>query len=224
MERSRLSAVVFDLDGTLIDTIPLILASHQHATRTVLGTALPDELLLSGIGRPLLHQMRLFSEERAQELFDTYRSWNHANTERMLRGFEGVDDLLLRLERADIRVGVVTSKSRDAVDLAFGIVPPPVTFDTVVTFDDTDRHKPEPEPILLALERMGVVPGRAAYVGDAPWDVQAARAAGCAAVAVSWGAATAERLLEEQPDALVDTPSALAALLLGDDAGVDGAA
>ena len=214
----RRRAVVFDLDGTLIDTIPLILASHQHATRTVLGTALPDELLLSGIGRPLLHQMRIFDEGRAQELFDTYRSWNHANTERMLRGFEGVDDLLTRLDRADIRVGVVTSKSRDAVDLAFGIVPPPVTFDTVVTFDDTDRHKPEPEPILLALERMGVGPDRAAYVGDAPWDIQAARAAGCAAVAVTWGAATADRLREEEPDALAETASALAALLLGEDA------
>lgn len=207
---------MFDLDGTLIDTIPLILASHRHATQTVLGAALPDELLLSGIGRPLLHQMRLFDEARAQELFDTYRSWNHANTERMLRGFEGVDDLLLRLEAAEIRVGVVTSKSRDAVDLAFGIVPPPVTFDTVVTFDDTDRHKPEPDPILLALKRMGVVPARAAYVGDAPWDIRAARAAGCAAVAVSWGSATAERLRDERPDALVDTPSDLAALLLGE--------
>ncbi len=206
---------MFDLDGTLIDTIPLILASHQHATRTVLGAALPDELLLSGIGRPLLHQMRLFDEARAQELFDTYRSWNHANTERMLRGFEGVDDLLLSLERATIRVGVVTSKSRDAVDLAFGIVPPPVTFDTVVTFDDTDRHKPEPDPILLALERMGTDPREAAYVGDAPWDVRAARAAGCAAVAVTWGAATEEILRAEHPDALVGTPSELEALLLG---------
>ncbi len=185
MPTPRWRAVVFDLDGTLIDTIPLILASHQHATRTVLGEALPDELLLSGIGRPLLAQMRVFDEERAQELFDTYRSWNHANTERMLRGFEGVDDLLHRLEAAAIRVGVVTSKSRDAVDLAFRIVPPPVRFDTVVTLDDTDRHKPDPDPILLALERMRVDPGHAVYVGAAPYDVQAARAAGCGAIAVT---------------------------------------
>ena len=118
---------------------------------------------------------------------------------------------------------VVTSKSRESVDLAFGIVPPPVRFDTVVTFDDTERHKPEPEPILLALERLGVEPGRAAYVGDAPWDVQAARAAGCAAVAVSWGSATADRLREEAPDELVGTPSALAALLLGEASVRDGA-
>jgi pyrophosphatase PpaX len=187
----------------------------------VLGEALPDELLLSGIGRPLLAQMRVFDEERAQELFDTYRSWNHANTERMLRGFEGVDDLLHRLEGAAIRVGIVTSKSRDAVDLAFRIVPPPVRFDAVVTLDDTDRHKPDPDPILLALARMGVDPGHAVYVGDAPYDVQAARAAGCGAIAVTWGAATAARLAEERPDALVETPSALADLLLGEPVGAE---
>lgn len=207
--------VVFDLDGTLIDTIPLILESHRHATRTVLGRELPDDLLLSGIGRPLLAQMQVFDPERYQELFDAYRTWNHANTERLLRRFDGIDDVLLRLERAGLRLGIVTSKSRDAVDLAFRIIPAAVTFEAVVTIEDTERHKPEPEPILLALERLGGDPDDAVYVGDAPYDVQAARAAGCAAVAVTWGAAPVDRLERERPDRIVHSPAALGDLLLG---------
>jgi pyrophosphatase PpaX len=207
--------VVFDLDGTLIDTIPLILESHRHATRTVLGRELPDDLLLSGIGRPLLAQMQVFDPERYQELFDAYRTWNHANTERLLRRFDGIDDVLLRLERAGLRLGIVTSKSRDAVDLAFRIIPAAVTFEAVVTIEDTSRHKPEPEPILLALERLGGDPDDAVYVGDAPYDVQAARAAGCAAVAVTWGAAPVDRLERERPDRIVHSPAALGDLLLG---------
>ena len=71
------STVIFDLDGTLIDTVPLIVASHRHALSTVLGRELPEEALRDGIGRPLLEQMRVFDEERAQELFDAYREFNH---------------------------------------------------------------------------------------------------------------------------------------------------
>ena len=87
---------MFDLDGTLIDTIPLIVASHRHAVQTVLGHDLSDEVLKSGIGRPLIDQMRVFDEPRAQELFDTYRVWNHANTAALLGRFAGVDDVLAR--------------------------------------------------------------------------------------------------------------------------------
>lgn len=214
MSSPRFETVVFDLDGTLIDTIPLILESHRHAVREVLGRDLPDEVLLAGIGRPLLDQMRELDPDRAEQLLESYRAWNHANTERLLRPFAGISELLLDLDAAGVALGVVTSKSRVAVDLAFQIIPPAVTFDAVVTMEDTERHKPRPDPILAALERMGRTPATAAYVGDAPWDLIAARAAGVAAVAVTWGAATRARLEQEEPDAVADTPAELRELLL----------
>jgi pyrophosphatase PpaX len=206
-------SVLFDLDGTLVDTIDLIVASHRHAITTVLGRDLPDDVLRGGIGRPLLEQMSVFDPERAQELYDTYRVWNHANTERLLRRYDGVDEVLGRLHAAGAAIGVVTSKSRDAVELAQRILPPPVPFDAVVTAEDTERHKPGPEPILHALELLGGTPADAVYVGDARYDVMAARAAGTAAVAVTWGAGHEDALREAGPDAIVGSPAELAEVL-----------
>ena len=207
--------VIFDLDGTLIDTIPLIVASHRHAVQTVLGHDLPDDVLRSGIGRPLIEQMAVFDPDRAQDLYDSYRVWNHANTAALLGRFAGVDDVLRRLHRAGAAIGVATSKSRDAVDLAFSIQPPVITFGAVVTVEDTDRHKPDPEPVLTAIARLGATPSEAAYVGDAPYDIAAARAAGCGAVGVTWGVASGDVLRDAGADEVAETPEELTAILVG---------
>ena len=119
--------------------------------------------------------MRVFDADRAQELFDTYRVWNHANTAALLGRFDGVDDVLLRLAAAGAAIGVATSKSRDAVDLAFSIQPPVVPFQAVVTVEDSALHKPHPEPVLTAIARLGSEIDDAVYVGDAPYDIEAAR-------------------------------------------------
>ncbi len=206
---------MFDLDGTLIDTIPLIVASHRHAVQTVLGRDFSDEVLRSGIGRPLIDQMRVFDEAHAQELFDTYRVWNHANTAALLGRFDGVDKVLVQLVVAGALLGIATSKSRDAVDLAFSIQPPVVPFQTIVTIEDSSRHKPNPEPVLVAISRLGVEVSDAVYVGDAPYDIEAALAAGCGAVGVTWGMATAAVLEASGAEAVAETPEELAAILLG---------
>jgi len=211
----RYDAIVFDLDGTLIDTIPLIVASHRHALRVVLGREETDEVLKAGIGKPLMEQMRVFDADRAQELFDTYRAWNHANTAALLGRFDGVDEMLVALAAAGLGLGIATSKSRDAVNLALAIRPLAVAFGATVTVDDTERHKPHPDPVLLAIERLGSRPERAVYVGDAPYDLAAAHAAGCDAVAVTWGVATRETLAASAPHAIADTPAELLAILLG---------
>jgi pyrophosphatase PpaX len=209
----RWRAVVFDLDGTLIDTIPLIVASHRHAVQTVLGRDFSDEVLRSGIGRPLIEQMMVFDADRAQDLFDTYRTWNHANTAALLGRFDGVDEVLRELVTAGAAIGVATSKSRDAVNLAFSIQPPAVEFGAVVTVEDTERHKPDPEPVLTAIARLGALPADAVYVGDAPYDIAAARAAGCGAVGVTWGVASADVLRDAGADEVATTPLELAAIL-----------
>ncbi len=210
----RWPAIVFDLDGTLIDTIPLIVASHRHALLTVLGRDLDDDALKAGIGRPLMEQMVVFDPARAQDLYDTYRSFNHANTAALLGRFAGMDELLLRLAAAGAAIGVATSKARDAVDLAFSIQPPPITFGAIVTIEDTTRHKPHPEPILAAVARLGADPTEAVYVGDAHFDIEAGKAAGCAAVGVTWGAASAEVLYAAGADAVATSPAELQRILL----------
>jgi pyrophosphatase PpaX len=121
-----------------------------------------------------------------------------------------MEDLLVRLRHEGRRLGIVTAKRRQTVELAFARLPIEHLFETVVGGDETERHKPDPAPLLLALERFDARPEEAAYVGDAPFDVKAAKAAGLYAIAVTWGGIHArERLEAERPDALVDTPEEL---------------
>jgi pyrophosphatase PpaX len=116
-----------------------------------------------------------------------------------------MQDVLLRLHEEGRRLGIVTAKRRSTVDLAFARVPLGHLFETVVGGDETERHKPDPAPLLLAAERLGADPRETAYVGDSPFDVRAAKAAGMYAVAVTWGRIHDRAKLEaEEPDAIVD--------------------
>jgi pyrophosphatase PpaX len=200
----RFSTVLFDLDGTLIDSGKMILASFQHAARTVLGADVPDEQVLAAVGGPgLYEQMRMLDPARVDELVACYREHNeplHAELE-PCRGIEGVLD---RLQAEGRQLGIVTAKGRPTLDLAFAVLPLEPFFSVVVTADQTERHKPHPDPILLALDRLGAPAESAAYVGDSPFDVAAAKAAGVHAVAVTWGGIHGEeRLRAEEPDAIV---------------------
>jgi pyrophosphatase PpaX len=212
------STVIFDLDGTLIDTVPLIVASHRHALASVLGRELPEEALRDGIGRPLLEQMRVFDEERAQELFDAYREYNHRVHDEYVSVFPGMLELCDDLRARGVPIGVATSKMLDAVMLAYGVIPGlQDRIDVLVTIESTATHKPGPEPIEHALALLGCPKEGAVYVGDAVSDLRAARAAGVAAVAVTWGAFGYEGLAAEHPDAIATTPVELARILSAHD-------
>jgi pyrophosphatase PpaX len=206
----RYRTVLFDLDGTLVDSAAIILASMRDATRTVLGRVIPDDQLLAGVGSPLSTQMHSFDADRADDLVGAFRAHNeplHAE----LQPCVGIVAAAETLREQGRRLGIVTAKRHLTVGLAFQALPELVPlFDVVIGAEDTQRHKPHPEPLLVALERLGERPEHAAYVGDSPFDVQAAKAAGVAAVAVTWGGFhTRERLQREQPDAVVDTPEEL---------------
>lgn len=204
----RCESVLFDLDGTLIDSGPLILASFRHATRTVLGRTIPDEELLAGVGgHGLDAQMRAFDADRVEELTSVYRKHNLQQYEKV-QLFAGVSGVLERL-RADGRsLGVVTVKGRPAVELTFELLSLADTFDVVITGDDSPRQKPAPDPILAALAKLDASVSTAAYIGDAPFDIQAARSAGVRSIAVTWGGIhPVSRLERECPDAIVQRPS-----------------
>jgi pyrophosphatase PpaX len=207
--RSRV--VLFDLDGTLIDSGAMILASMRHAAETVLERRIPDEELMAAVGGPgLVAQMRSLDPDHAEELVRVYREHNEPLHEE-LQACVGVLEVLPELTRRGARLGIVTAKRLPAVRLAFDVIPQLERyFDVVVGAEDTERHKPHPDPILEALERLDAEPPDGAYVGDSPFDVQAAKAAGVLAVAVTWGRIhDEERLAREQPDAIVHTAEEL---------------
>ena len=210
----RFPIVLFDLDGTVIDSGAIILASMRHTALEVLGLELPDEQLMASVGGPGLEaQMRALSPERVEELVSVYRAHNEPLHDELV-GFVGMDDVLVRLKDEGRRLGIVTAKRRATVELAFARIPLEHLFETVVGGDETEEHKPDPAPLLLALERMEGAASDAAYVGDAPFDIQAAKAAGLYSVGVTWGGIHARELLEaEEPDALVDAPEELLGVL-----------
>ena len=210
----RFPVVLFDLDGTVIDSGAIILASMRHAAREVLGVEVPDEQLMAAVGGPGLEaQMQALSPERADELVTVYRAHNEPLHDELVCCV-GMDEVLVQLKDEGRRLGIVTAKRRQTVELAFARIPIEHLFETVVGGDETKKHKPDPEPLLLALERLGAAPDDAVYVGDAPFDVKAAKAAGLYSVGVSWGGIHGrERLEAEEPDALVDTTEELLGVL-----------
>jgi pyrophosphatase PpaX len=210
----RFSTVLFDLDGTLIDSGGMILASLRHATQTVLRREIPDHVLLEPVGGSgLPDQMRAIDPDRADELVAVYREHNEG-LHRDLVACEGIVPVIEELHRQGRRLGVVTAKRHATVELAAPALPLLREFDVVVAWEDTERHKPHPDPILHALDRLDSEPSQAAYVGDSPFDLQAARAAGVFGIAATWGRIHAhERLAEAQPDAIVSKPDELLAIL-----------
>jgi pyrophosphatase PpaX len=211
----RYQTVLFDLDGTLVDSIELILASHRHATLEVLGVSPSDDVLRRGIGVPLLTQMRTLDHERADELVTAYRTFNRANHDALLRPYEGLLELCRELHEDGAVLGVVTSKSLPIVEMAFAQIDFRPLLDVVVTQEQTTQHKPHPAPIYAALEQLSAPSSGACYVGDSPYDLQAGTAAGVDAIGVTWGAFSADELRPESPVALVHTPGQLAEVLYG---------
>ncbi|HUK96139.1 MAG TPA: HAD-IA family hydrolase [Gaiellaceae bacterium] len=183
----RYPVVLFDLDGTVVDSGGIILASMRHATQTVLGREFTDDELLANVGGPGLEaQMAAFGPGDTAELVRVYRAHNEPLHE-TLEGFDGIGATLEALRERGHRLGIVTAKRRATVDLAFARLPLAHLFETIVGGDETERHKPDPAPLRLALERLGAEARDAAYVGDSPYDMQAARAGGLHAIGVTWG-------------------------------------
>jgi pyrophosphatase PpaX len=212
-----LAAALFDFDGTLVDTTEMIFQSMRHATSSVLGRDdLSREELLANVGQPLPRQMKILDAEKAELRMEAYRAHHEEHHDVLIGEFPGVDEALYRLRAAGVRIVVVTSKRRRSVEMALEKFPGlDLAVDLFVTMEDTKEHKPHPEPLLRGLELLGDVPKeQAVYVGDSPFDVQAAKAAGLTSVAVSWGAFSEDTLREAEPDHLVPDIDAVVNVLL----------
>ena len=208
----RFPVVLFDLDGTLVDSGAIILASFQHAARTVLDREVPAGEILARVGgTSLREQMRAIDPERVDDLVSVYREHNAPLAE-TLEAFEGILEVVEKLHDEGRRLGVVTAKRRESLDLALARIPLEPYLDVIVASEDTDRHKPDPDPLLEALRRLRAMPDEVAYVGDSPFDVRAAEAAGMFMVGVTWGRIHGPEALEGA-DVIVESAEELVGVL-----------
>lgn len=212
---ANLKAVLFDLDGTLIDTEELILASARYATREVLGEALPDEVLRHNIGVPLRIQMAEYAPDHVDELLTSYRKHNAIVHDDLIREYAGTVEALETLIARGLPMAIVTSKSRPVAQRGVDFFNLGRFFQFIVGYEDTTIHKPEAEPINEAARRLGVSAGECIYVGDSPHDMAAGIAAGGLTAAALWGPFP-ERVLEPGPDFALVHLADLDGLLGGD--------
>jgi pyrophosphatase PpaX len=210
------STILFDLDGTLIDTTNLILACFDHSWQTVTGRGYHRDSVVATFGMPLRNAMTLLASEVGhpgstrvdfgldldliEQLLVEYRSFNLANHDGMVQAFPGTHLVLAELRARGYRVGVVTSKGRELGQRGLALCALDGFMDVEVFLEDTDNHKPRPEPILKALEKLNTSPNLAAYVGDSRHDLIAGRSAGVRTVAALWGPTPREALDQERPD------------------------
>ena len=207
-----IQGVLFDADGTLIDTYDIILASMRYAINDVLGRDLSDDALMAGVGTPLRDQMVGFAEgdeALAEHLLTTYREHNVAVHDAQVRAFPDTRAALERMRAAGIPMAVVTSKRHALAERGLAMSGIAEFFPVLIGPDDWPEHKPAPGPILRACELMGLDPTRCLYVGDSPFDIQAGNAAGCTTVAALWGMFPAEALAAENPAMMCESLSAM---------------
>lgn len=182
-------AVLFDLDGTLLDSIALILESFRHTHRVHFGRDRPDEFWLAGIGRTLRDHFAAIAESEAQvdALIETYRQHNLAHHDAMVRPYPGAAETARALDARGVPLALVTSKMRAGADAGLRVLGLETIFQVRVCGDDVARGKPDPMPVQMALAALGVEPSEAIFVGDSPHDIEAGKRAGVRTAAASWG-------------------------------------
>ncbi len=211
----RTGAVLFDLDGTLIDSIELILQSARHAFLGREGPVPTDAEWLTGVGIPLAEMFRRYARDAADAdlLITRYREYQIPNHDRLVRAYDGVVDTVRALHQANHPLAIVTSKTESLARRGIDLVGLSPYFDVIVGCDSTERHKPDPAPVLFALERLGSQPAQSVFVGDSIHDMAAGNAAGVTTIAALWGPFSREDLAPSQPTHYLERIAELPALL-----------
>ncbi|MDO7788327.1 HAD family hydrolase [Desulforamulus aquiferis] len=199
----KINTVLFDLDGTLIDSLPLIRRTYQRVFNE-LNIPWVNEVMNS-VGLPLVQIAKEYAgEERHKEFFKLYQQYYAIEHDVMTQVFPGTVEMLSTLKAQGYRLGLVTSKSRSVAIRSAQYVGIDNFMEVVVGAEDVTRHKPQPEPLLKALDLMNLPADTAAYVGDSPFDIMAAKGAGVMAVGVTWGMSDRLQIMHHEPNVILE--------------------
>ncbi|GMX65947.1 pyrophosphatase PpaX [Paenibacillus elgii] len=199
-----IQTVLFDLDGTIVDTNELIIQSFLHTFEGITAEPVTREHIVPNMGRPLIEQMIFFSgREQVDDLVQKYRAFNIAHHDELVREFPYVRETLAKLHAAGVKLGVVTSKIRQTTEMGLKLTGLYDYFGTIITVDDVGKAKPDPEGIHKAVRELGGDLSSALMVGDSHYDIEAAHNAGIPSVAVAWSLKGTEYLKQYNPTHII---------------------
>lgn len=199
------TTVLFDFDGTLLDTHQLIVRGLDRVSRMSRGTPFSDEDHGRILGKPLDEQMRMLCPRDTDFYTTLFQRWYRQNHDRFAKAYPDIEEMLKLLRAEGYRTGIVTNNSRAGLQLGLDLLGYEHYFDVIVTRDDVAACKPSPEGILKALAQLGTQPHEAIYVGDSGGDMLAARAAGVLPVLVGWTALSLEEVRQLNPAEIIES-------------------
>ncbi len=188
-----INTILFDYDGTLMDTNEVVLQSWQHTFRTLRGHEEDPAVIRKTFGEPLVMTLaKTFPEVPVEKSLEVYRSFQREVFTDFVEVFPGMLELLEELKQRGYKMGLVTSRTKDTTWAGLEHYDMAKYFDAVITAGDTDKHKPDPTPIFITLEHMGSAPSEALMVGDTMFDLECAKNAGVKSVMVDWSVTMSE--------------------------------
>lgn len=211
---NQIDTVLFDFDGTIMDTNNVILMSWQHTFRTLENREEKVEQLVQTFGEPLdVTMKKFFPHVPLEESIEIYRSFHRDNFGDLISLFPGMKELLTQVKAQGYKVGLVTSRLWQTTQQGMEKYGIEDCFDVVVTAEDTTKHKPDPQPVNIALEKLGSLPQQTIMLGDTLFDILCARNAGVKSVLVAWSFAlqgkTMEDMGDDAPDYILHAPEEL---------------
>jgi pyrophosphatase PpaX len=202
---NNINTILFDLDGTLIDTNELIISTYLHTLDKYFPGQYGREDVLPFLG-PTLHEVfGNMDPEKVEEMVLDYRTFNLANHDALVKEFEGVIETVEILKDKGYKLAIVTTKREDVALKGLRLMNLDQFFDVVVAYDHVKKVKPDPEPILLALEQLNAKPEEAMMVGDNFHDILAGKNAGTKTVGVAWSIKGREYIAKYEPDYILET-------------------
>jgi pyrophosphatase PpaX len=201
---NNIDTVLFDLDGTLIDTNELIISSFLHTMEKYYPGQYQRADVLPFLGPTLKETFEAVNPENYEEMITTYRTYNVANHDLLVKGFEGVYETVRTLKENQFKLAIVTTKRSDVVKMGLKLTGLDEFFDVVVALDHVEKAKPDPEPLLKALEMLGSTPEQAIMVGDNHHDILGGKNAGTMTAGVSWSIKGRKHLEQYKPDYIFD--------------------
>lgn len=212
-----ITTLLFDFDGTLLDTNELIIGSFKHVLNSRFPGKYAREDILHFLGPPLIDTFESIDRENAVEMVAEYREWNHLMHDELAREFDGVSETLKQLKAAGMKMAIVSTKRNDTIVRGLKLLNVEEVFDALVGLDDVTHAKPHPEPILVALSKLEATKDEALMIGDNSHDIDGGKNAGVRTAGVAWSIKGEAFLASLQPDYMLQHLSDLLNIVKGED-------